>query len=447
MKISKLLSAALASVSVFTMSAMTGFAYSSNQGGEPLSDGTFSYELRDGSYTIIGCNMESSIEEIPELRNGYAITAIDDRAFTNCTRIKTLTIPDTITSIGDNVFAGCTSLKEIRLPEKIKNIGEGLFMGCTNLEKVVIPDSVNTIESYAFYNCSLLKEVTLPGELSIIEPMAFSECSSIENIDASKCSSYVFEDDMLFNSSKTGIFRASAKLTGDVYIPDGVTTIEAGAFSVCAGIENLFIPSSVEYIGDDAFGYCVSLKSIDFSEGLQTIAAVAFKNCTSLQTLDFPTTLTEIGDGAFYSCLSLTRAVIPEGTLSIGEGAFVSCPELKNVSIPKSVTSVGANAFGFDIDAEGNYSIEDDFSLSVFSGSAGADYAKDSDVEYSYVDRNLKSTAFLIIAAGLLLTAIVFAVVLMARSRKGAPHSAKKAEKLTKEKEAEENYEKIIDNE
>ncbi len=447
MKISKILSAVLASVSAFTMSALTGFAYSSNQGGEPLSDGTFSYELRDGSYTIIGCNMESSIEEIPELRNGYAITAIDDKAFTNCTRIKTLYIPDTVTSIGDNAFAGCTSLKEIRLPKKIKNIGQGLFMGCSKLEKVEIPDSVNTIESYAFYNCSLLKEVTLPGELSIIEPMAFSECSSIENIDASHCNSYVFVDGMLMTTDKTAITRASTQLAGDVYIPDGVTRIEAGAFSVCAKIENLFIPSSVEYIGEDAFGYCVGLKSIDFSEGLKTIADIAFKNCQSLETVDFPTTLVEIGAGAFYSCPSLTRAIISEGTQTIGEGAFVSCSQLKNVSVPKSVISVGANAFGYTINSEGAYSLEKDFSLSVFSGSAGADYAKDSDVEYSYVDRNLKATAFLIIAVGLLLTAVVFAVVLMARSRKGAPHSAKKAEKLSKEKEAEENYEKIIDNE
>ena len=447
MKISKILSVTLASFSAFTMSALTGFAYSGTQTGDTLTDGTFSYELRDGSYTIVGCNVDALVEEIPELRNGYAITAIDDKALSNCANIKTLTIPDTVTSIGDNAFAGCTSLKEIRLPKKIKNIGQGLFMGCTKLEKVEIPDSVNTIESYAFYNCSLLKEVSLPGELSIIEPMAFAECSSIENIDASQCSSYVFEDNFLMNSEKTSICRASAKLTGDIYIPDGVTRIEAGAFSVCAKIENLFIPSSVEYIGEDAFGYCVGLKSIDFSEGLQTIADIAFKNCQSLETVDFPTTLVEIGAGAFYSCPSLTRAIIPEGTQTIGEGAFVSCSQLKNVSIPKSVTSVGANAFGYTINSDGAYSLEKDFSLSVFSGSAGADYAKDSDVEYSYVDRNLKTTAFLIIAVGLLLTAVVFAVILMARSRKGTPASAKKAEKLAKEKEAEENYKKIIDNE
>lgn len=445
MKMNKLLSAIIAGASLFSLSAINGFAYSGTQTGEALTDGTFGYELRNGSYTIISCNVDAMVEEIPELRNGYAITAIDDNAFTNCGNIKTLTIPDTVTSIGANAFASCESLREIRLPSKIKSISKGMFAGCTKLEKVEIPDAVDTIGSYAFYNCSMLKEVTLPGQLNTIEPMAFSECSSIENIDASKCSSYVFEDGMLFNKSKKNLYRGAATLTGDVRIPDGVTTIEAGAFSVCAGIENLYLPNSVEYIGDDAFGYCVKLKSIDFSEGLITIAPIAFKNCTALQTLDFPTTLQEIGDGAFYNCTSLTRVIISEGTVKVGEGAFVDCTALKNMSIPKSVTEIGANAFGFDINSEGGYTVKKDFSLSVFSGTAGAEYAKDSKVEYSYVDRNLKSTAFIIVAVGLILAAIVFAIVLMARGRKGAPLSARKAAKLEKAKEEEENYEKIID--
>lgn len=446
MKVSKILSAAVASLALLTSTPLNGFAYSSDQGGEALTDGTFSYELRDGSYTIIGCNVDALVEEIPELRNGYAITAIDERAFASCYNIKTLYIPDTVTAIGDNAFSGCTSLEEIRLPSKIKNISDGMFMGCTSLKKIEIPDAVNTINSYAFYNCSVLTDVVLPGELSTISPMAFSECSSIENIDASKCSSYVYEDGLLMNKSRTNIARASVKLMGDVYIPDGVTTIEAGSFSVCAGIERLFIPSSVEYIGDDAFGYCVSLKSIDFSEGLKTIAPIAFKNCTSLQTLDLPTTLTEIGDGAFYNCPTLSRVMIAENTQKIGEGAFVNCQSLPQLSIPKSVTSIGDNAFGYALNEDGTYTAMENFSLSVFSGSAGEKYAKKNDIERSYIDRNLKSIAFITVGIGLILAAIVFAIVLMARNRKGAPASAKKAEKLAKQKEAEENYEKIIDN-
>ena len=50
-----------------------------------LFDGNFTYELVNGSYTIIECDPTSILSEIPELRNGYAITAIGDGAFKNCT--------------------------------------------------------------------------------------------------------------------------------------------------------------------------------------------------------------------------------------------------------------------------------------------------------------------------------------------------------------------------
>lgn len=447
MKIKRIVSAAQAFFLLLSCTSLSALAVDNAQVGEKLTDGTFDYELINGTYTITGCETTAMFSEIPELRNGYAITAIADNAFANCTMIKELTIPDTITSIGHMAFAGCTSMTQIKLPSKIKELPQGIFMGCSKLESIDIPDSVNTIDSYAFYNCSMLTDVKLPGELASIKPMAFAECSSIENFDTGNCASYVFEDGILYNSSKTNISRASVKLTGDVYIRDGVTTIDAGAFSVCAGIENLFIPSSVDYIGDDAFGYCVSLKKVDFSEGLTTISDVAFKNCTSLKTLELPTTLTSIGEGAFYKCTSLERVMIPEGTASVGTGAFTDCDSLAQVSIPQSVTDIGENAFGFKLDESGSYVKKEGFTLSVYSDSAGMKYAKSNKIEYSSVDKNLKGIVFAIVAIGLIITVVVFAVVLMARSRKSASLAVKKADKLAKEKEEEENYDSILGNE
>ena len=446
MRIKNIFSAAMAALMISVISAVPVYAVDSlQQDSEELNDGTFTYELVNGTYTITKCDERAIVEEVPNFRNGFSVTAIANNAFANCTLISKLVIPDSIKTIGSSAFAGCTSLKEIELPNTIETLSNGIFMGCTQLDSVDIPDSVNTIESYAFYNCSALAEVKLPGSLSSVKPMAFAECSTIENIDADACGSYVFEDGILYNSSKTNIYRASTKLTGDVYIENSVTAIEPGAFSVCAGIENLFLPSSVTYIGDDAFGYCVGLKKIDFSEGLVTINPGAFKNCSSLQTLDFPTTLQEIGEGAFYNCSELSRVIIPEGTVSIGTGVFASCSKLEQVSIPKSVTEIGENAFGYDLNSDGSYVLNENFKLSVYSGSEGAKYARSNKIEHSAVDKSLKTVAFIAVGAGLILAAAVFAVVLMARSRKGAPMSVKKADKLAKEKEEEENYKKIIE--
>ncbi|MDE5570184.1 MAG: leucine-rich repeat domain-containing protein [Ruminococcus sp.] len=429
--------------------ALPAFAESGLQNAdEELTDGTFTYELINGTYTITKCETNAIFETIPELRNGYSVTAIADYALANCSMISKLEIPDTITSIGDSAFAGCTSLKEVKLSNRIDKISNGLFMGCSLLEEIDIPDSVKTIESYAFYNCSALKEVELPKNLIEIKPMAFAECSYIENINSDNTAGFVFEDGILYNSAKTNIYRASTKLTGDIYIENTVESVEPGAFSVCAGIENLFLPSSVTTIGEDAFGYCVSLKKIDFAEGLTgltSIAPIAFKYCTSLQSVELPTTLDEIGDGAFFSCSELSRVIIPEGVRIIGEGVFADCPKLMNLSIPKSVESIGDNAYGYTTGDNGSYHLDKAVEMSVYSDSEGLKYAKSNGINYSTVDKNLSGMAFIVIGIGAAIVIVVFAVVLMARANKGAPVSAKKAKKIAEEKAKDDDYKNIID--
>ncbi|SFX73080.1 leucine-rich repeat domain-containing protein [Ruminococcus sp. XPD3002] len=447
MKLNKLLSAAAAGFIILSAvpSAASAVDDTMLNPQEELTDGTFTYELENGSYILTHCETGAIVTEVPQERNGYTITAIADNAFTECTKITELKIPMSVKKIGTSAFAGCTSLSKITLPDKLTEIPEGAFISCTSLESVDIPDSVTSIGNYAFYGCAALADVTLPASLSNFGTMAFADCESIDNIDASKCSGYNFADGMLTDSGKTKIYRASTKLTGDVYIDNTVTSIEPGAFSLCENIENLFIPSSVVTIGDDAFGYCGGLKKIDFSEGLNTIAPIAFKYCLELETVEFPTTLKEIGEGAFFNCPKLNRVTLNEGLETVGNGAFVGCTSLNSIAVPRSVTKIDENAFGYNISQEGQYELNNNFKMSVFSNTAGARYAFSNKISSDSVDKDLKKTAFLIVAAGLVIAAIVFAIVLMARGRKGASAAVKEAEKLEKEQEEEANYKKIID--
>ena len=65
--------------------ALPAFAEQPNSVEDELNDGTFTYELVDGSYTIIHCRTDAMMTELPELVNGYAVTAIGDQAFIGCT--------------------------------------------------------------------------------------------------------------------------------------------------------------------------------------------------------------------------------------------------------------------------------------------------------------------------------------------------------------------------
>jgi len=415
---------------------------------EELTDGTFTYEMKNGSYKITRCESTAIVTEVPEIRNGYPITAIGGNAFAGCNFISELVLPSTIKTIESNAFAGCTSLKKITLPEKITSIPFGTFMNCTMLESIDIPDTVTEIGNYAFYNCSSLKTVDFPESLENLGNMVFAECSTIDSIDTEGCKNFTFEGNVLYNSQKTKIYRASTKIAGDYYIENTVNSVEPGAFSVCVNIDKLFIPSSVNSIGEDAFGYCTSLTDIDFSEGLTSIAPIAFKYCKSLKNADLPTSLSEIGEGAFYNCESLSRLIIPEGVTSVGMGAFLSCPELSQAVIPRTIQEIGDNAFGFSEDEDsGEYVKNENFSLSVYSGSAGLDYAKKSGISYTVTDKSIKGFVFGVIAFGLIITVGIIAFLLMSKGKKSASADVRKADKIARQKEEDEKYRKILNDE
>ena len=61
-----------------------------------------------------------------------------------------------VTSIEDGAFSGCLSLKNVEIPRSVGTIGDYAFSSCKTLEKIIIPNNVKSIGNYAFNNCSSL---------------------------------------------------------------------------------------------------------------------------------------------------------------------------------------------------------------------------------------------------------------------------------------------------
>ncbi len=127
----------------------------------------------------------------------YGIKAIEERAFerSNLEEIEFLrpVLPennileikgqeDFSLYISEHAFSECSKLKKITLPEKVSVIGFGAFNGCTVLEEIIIPEFVSEINQYTFWNCSNLKTVYLPKTLKIIKNHAFKNCPSLEDV-------------------------------------------------------------------------------------------------------------------------------------------------------------------------------------------------------------------------------------------------------------------------
>ena len=335
-------------------------------------DNYFFALLDDGTLEIQGVvnKPEGSLIIPDKVTKGgiiYKISSISHSAFTSCTGLTEVTIPNSITNIGSGAFAGCTGLTSITIPNSVTSIGGSAFSGCTGLTEIVIPDSVTSIGGSAFKGCTGLTSITIPNSVISIGDNAFSGCTGLTSItipnsvtsiggDAfNNCTiSNIYFDDIaaICNGVWSALPRASAislyhngELVTELVIPDGITSIGNNAFQNCTGLTSVTIPNSVETISNNAFQNCTGLTSVTISNGVETISNNAFRNCTGLTEITIPDSVTSIGTNAFAGCTSLTSVIIGNGVTSIGNGAFSDCTGLTKVTIGNSVTSIGNYAF------------------------------------------------------------------------------------------------------
>ena len=309
--------------------------------------GDLTYTVSGNTITITGCNKSAADVVIPSKIKGRTVTSIGRGAFSDCTSLTSVKIPDSVTSIGDVAFYGC-SLTSITIPGSVTSVGLNAFFDCENLERVditdlaawckmslgdnnnppfsceydlylngelvenlVIPDGVASIGRNAFYLCTGLASITIPDSLTSIGRYAFSGCSSLMGIT----------------------------------IPDSVTSIGGSAFYGCSSLTSITIPGSVTSIGKGTFGDCSSLTGITIPGSVTSIGDSAFCYCKNLAKVTIPDSVTIIGDYAFKDCQKLTSVTIPDGLNIIPKSAFSYCINLKAITIPASMEYIRNDAF------------------------------------------------------------------------------------------------------
>lgn len=88
---------------------------------------------------------------------------------------KNTIIPNDIVSIS-GAFSGCTSLTSITIPNSVSIITNSAFASCTSLTNITIPNSVTHILNNAFENCTSLTNITIPESVIEIGYAAFLHC-------------------------------------------------------------------------------------------------------------------------------------------------------------------------------------------------------------------------------------------------------------------------------
>ena len=102
------------------------------------------------------------------------MTSIGEEAFNYCSKLASITIPNSVTSIGESAFDNCTSLTSMTIPNGVTSIGKWAFEGCTGLNTVTIPNSVDFIGNGAFEGCTGLTSINCRCETPVpIEEFVF----------------------------------------------------------------------------------------------------------------------------------------------------------------------------------------------------------------------------------------------------------------------------------
>ena len=248
-------------------------------------DGELSYE-EAAAVTTIGTEFRGKgIYAFNELQYFTGLTSIPSSAFSDCSELLSIKLPDNIISINDNAFVRCQSLREIHIPANIESIGYRAFRSCKKLATVIFEKSSqlktigggyhSDIDYGAFSYCTALTSIEIPASVETIEASAFMNCSSLTTITFEKGSQ--------------------------------LKTIGGGYYSSSSY-------SNVYYYG--AFCSLKNLVTVDMSACTQveTIDKYAFCNDPELRLFKIGTvTPPSCGDKAFYDINPSSVLKVPSG--------------------------------------------------------------------------------------------------------------------------------------
>ena len=138
----------------------------------------------------------------------------------------------------------------------------------------------------------------------------------------------------------TVYYNGTEREEGVVKLPEGVTTIESGAFSGCESVKSIVLPAGITEIGTSAFAGCANLESI-YTAGEQA----------KVGTVKWPNVIKDIPASVVEGCAKITEFALPENVENLGE-RFINGTGITEFTVPGTIESLNIGVF------DGNMSLK-----------------------------------------------------------------------------------------
>jgi len=218
---------------------------------------------------------------------------------------------------------------------------------------------ITSVREYALNCDEKVKVINIGADVTFVDPKAFYSCWALQRIEVDESNpNYCDVEGVLFNKDKTTIICRPCD--HDTYLAEkyGYTEYDENGYRTEPAPEDAnygqyvndvltyVVPSTVETIGELCFNYA-NMKNVYLPEGVKTIETLGFFEIPLLENVYTYKANAEVSDTHFTSqgALGEVYLSLPEGLEYIGSDAFSYNQAMTYVYIPESVNYIGHHAF------------------------------------------------------------------------------------------------------
>lgn len=260
-------------------------------------------------------------------------------------------------SIGESAFSSASDALQLHLSTVMNGSGTVVTLGGTsyNIDSTKLFNAMNTFISHLGTIAGSGSKVVVNGveypvdsakmddAISELETALGDLASGGGSSDADVIASGSCGDNATWRLTENGALTISGTGAMDEFTFDNATiTSDAPWFDHISEITSVVIEDGITSIGAYAFRLCAKITEINFPNSVTSIGKCAFMDCSSLRSVTIPDSVTDIGNQVFCNCTSLTSITFPDSVTSIGHYLFKGCTGLQSITFGTGLTYIGS---------------------------------------------------------------------------------------------------------